>query len=465
MSFISIEFVALAVLTFGLYYLYPLRRLQVVTLVAASMVFYAWDQWRLLPLLMLTVAVTYFSMRGAIRGNRTVATLGVMGNLLLLCFFKYKFLVIPDPTNLRTASDSLDFLLHLPLPTGISFFVFHNISLIIDYFKYGQDGERPTTTQVLLYILFFPKLVSGPIIRAISFLPQIELKYFKDIPWVQAGQLLITGLFFKLFCANNLAQITSLMAPEVSSNSVAAGGGDKLFMLFVYSFQIYADFFGYTSIALGLALLFGYQLPVNFRLPYTAGSFSDFWNRWHISLLMWLRHYLYIPLGGNRISPVRTYINLMIVMILCGLWHGAALSYAVWGVAHGALLAIERYGAQILERYAPGYHFNAVAKIAYSVIVFVCVSLCWLLFRFEDFSQAAAYFLSILHNPLHFTMSNIWYGLAFLYMLPVLVQHALVGRVAFASGNKVLTGVFFGCLLWLAFAERGADTPFIYFKF
>ena len=129
---------------------------------------------------------------------------------------------------------------------------------------------------------------------------------------------------------------------------------------------------------------------------------------------MWLRHYLYIPLGGNRISPVRTYINLMIVMILCGLWHGAALSYAVWGVAHGALLAIERYGAQILERYAPGYHFNAVAKIAYSVIVFVCVSLCWLLFRFEDFSQAAAYFLSILHNPLHFTMSNIWYGLAFL---------------------------------------------------
>ena len=180
---------------------------------------------------------------------------------------------------------------------------------------------------------------------------------------------------------------------------------------------------------------------------------------------MWLRQYLYIPLGGSRISPVRTYMNLMTVMILCGLWHGAAPSSAVWGFAHGALLSIERYGAQIMERYAPGYQFNSVAKIAYSALVFVCVSLSWLLFRFEDFSQASAYFLSILHNPLHFTMPNIWYGFAFLYMLPVLVQHALVGRVIFTSGNKVLTGVFFGLLLWLALAERGADTPFIYFRF
>ena len=362
----------LVLITFGLYYLRALRRFQVITLVAASLVFYAWDQWRLLPLLMLTVFVTYVSMNGAIRGSRTLAIFGILSNLLILCFFKYKFLVIPDPSDVHSGSDILDFLLQLPLPIGISFFVFHNISLIVDYFKYGVDRERPTAEQVVLYIIFFPQLISGPITRAISFLPQIESKFLKDIPWIQVGCLLITGLFFKLFCANNLAQVTAQMAPEFSSN---LAGGDRLFLLFVYSFQIYADFFGYSTIALGLALLFGYRLPVNFRMPYTANSFSDFWNRWHISLSMWLRQYLYIPLGGNRISSVRTYMNLIIVMILGGLWHGAALSYAVWGLAHGVLLAGERFGARIFESYSPDYRFNLVCKITYSGFVFLCVSL------------------------------------------------------------------------------------------
>jgi alginate O-acetyltransferase complex protein AlgI len=462
MSFISFEFLILVALTLVLYYLRPLRPFQVITLVASSLVFYAWDQWRLLPLLLLAVAVTYVSMSGAIRGSRSLAVMGVVSNLLMLCFFKYKFLVFPDPANLHTGNDVLDLLLRLPLPIGISFFVFHNISLIVDYFKYGQEREKPTAAQVLLYIIFFPQLVSGPITRAISFLPQIESKFIKDVPWIQAVQLLITGLFFKLFCANNLAQITAQMAPEFSSN---LAGGDKIFLLFVYSFQIYADFFGYSTIALGLALLFGYRLPVNFKLPYTASSFSDFWNRWHISLSMWLRQYLYIPLGGNRVSPVNTYRNLLIVMVLGGLWHGAALSYAVWGFAHGAFLAVERLGAQTMERYAPGYRFNSIAKIAYCIFVFVCVSLCWLLFRFQDFSQASAYFLSILDSPMQFKMPSIGYILAFLYMSPVLLQHALAKRVDLASGNKVLTGIFFGCLLWLAFAEQGADTQFIYFRF
>lgn len=462
MPFISIEFLALVVLTFTCYYFHSLRKLQVAILVAASLIFYAWDQWRLLPLLVLAVVVTYFSMGGAIRGNRTLATLGVVSNLLILCFFKYKFLIAPNPANLHSGSDVLDLLMRLPLPIGISFFVFHNISLIVDYFKYGRDREKPTAIQVMLYILFFPQLVSGPITRAISFIPQIELKLFKNVPWIQAGQLLVAGLFFKLFCANNLAQITALMAPDFSPNS---GGGDKLFLLFTYSFQIYADFYGYSTIALGLALLFGYRLPINFRLPYTSSSFSDFWNRWHISLSMWLRQYLYIPLGGNRISPVRTYINLLIVMVLGGLWHGASLSYAVWGFAHGALLVVERYGAQTIERHVPGYQFNLVAKVAYSAFVFVCVSLCWLLFRFQEFAQASSYCRSILDNPFQFKMPGIWYGLAILYMVPVFLQHALAGRVAFISKNKALTGIFFGVLLWLALAERGADTQFIYFRF
>jgi alginate O-acetyltransferase complex protein AlgI len=462
MSFISLEFLLLVALTFFLYYSRPLRALQVITLIVASLVFYAYDQWKLLPLLVLTVAITYYSMLGAIKGNRTLATLGVASNIFILAFFKYKFLVVSNPANLNTGTEILDFLIRLPLPIGISFFVFHNISLIVDYFKYGQKSKTPTINQILLYIFFFPQLVSGPITRAKSFLPQIKPKFIKDVPWIQVGRLLITGLFFKLFCANNLAQITAQMAPELAS---ALGGGDKLFLLFVYSFQIYSDFFGYSTIALGLALLFGYRLPVNFKQPYTSASFSDFWNRWHISLSMWLRQYLYIPLGGNRISHARTYVNLLIVMILGGLWHGAALSYAAWGLAHGTLLAIERYFGQVIDTYAPGFRFGLFSKFSYSILVFVCVSLCWLLFRFQEFSQASAYLISILDDPINFKMLSPWYGFAFLYMLPVIIQHIDGGCISIAPRNKALKGIFFGILLWLAFAERGADTQFIYFRF
>lgn len=453
--------------TLGLYYLPVLKSFQTITLVVASLIFYGADQWRLLPLLAAAVAVTYLSMLGAIRGDVKSATFGVVANLLILCFFKYKFLLVPNLSLSHTGSDVLNFLLHLPLPIGISFFVFHNISLIVDYFKNGQDRDRPTPIQVVLYIIFFPQLVSGPITRAISFLPQIGPKLIRDVPWVQSSQLLITGLFFKLFCANNLAQVTALMASELSSNT---GGGDKLFLLFAYSFQIYADFFGYSTIALGLALLFGYRLPVNFRLPYRADSFSDFWNRWHISLSRWLRQYLYLPLGGNRVSPIRVYCNLMTVMVLGGLWHGAAISYALWGFAHGALLVMERYGAHLLQRLSKDeYQFKSFHKIAYSFFVFVCVSLCWLLFRFQEFSQASSYFSSMLETPLLFKLSNDFYGFALLYMLPVFLQHFLSERVTlFAVGHKIKTivsGAFFGAILWLALAERGADTQFIYFRF
>ena len=462
MAFISFEFLVLVALTLCLYYVPKLRRFQVIVLVSASLVFYAWDQWRLLPLLLLAVAVTYCAMLGAIRRNKVLAVLGIAGNIAILVFFKYKFLIVPQPSRIEAGSETIDFLLQLPLPIGISFFVFHNISLIADYYKYGRERSMPTPLQVLLYILFFPQLVSGPITSAISFLPQIEAEFLRDVPWVQAAQLLITGLFFKLFCANNLAQFTALMAPELSANS---GGGDKFFLTMVYGFQIYADFYGYSTIALGLALLFGYRLPVNFKLPYIASSFSDFWNRWHISLSRWLKTYLYIPLGGNRISPARTYFNLFVVMVLGGLWHGAALLYAVWGFAHGTLLAVERFAAQLVERHAPKYYFNIPVKFGYSLFVFVCVSLCWLMFRFQDFSQASAYFLSMVDNPLQFRLAATTYLFALLYMSPVIMQHALSGRITLSGQNKMVSGLFFGGLLWLAFAERGVDSQFIYFRF
>ncbi len=461
MSFISVEFLFLVLVTLGAYYARPLQNYQVLILVIASVVFYAWDQWQMLGLLAIAVIVTYRSMLGAIEGSRGSAAFGIVANLSLLAFFKYKFLVIPATSTFSSGNTLLDVLLQLPLPIGISFFVFHNISLIVDYAKRGRDASPPTPLQVVLYILFFPQLVSGPITRAISFIPQIQSKSIADVPWIQASRLVVTGLFFKLFCANNLAQATSLMSPELSGQLL---GGDRLFLLFVYSFQIYADFFGYSTIALGLALLFGYRLPVNFRLPYIARSFADFWHRWHVSLSLWLRQYLYIPLGGNKLSPARTYVNLFIVMTLGGLWHGASLSYAVWGLAHGTLLAAERFWRQVLTRTAPSLRFPAWSRALYVSFVFVCVSLCWLLFRFQDFSTASVYVAAILADPIHTRLSNAWYLLTAVYMTPVLVQHALADRTNLIS-HPVLAGLLYGSLLWLAFAERGADTPFIYFRF
>lgn len=462
MPFVSLEFLALVVTALGLYYLPILRRGQVGTLVLASLVFYAWDQWRLLPVLMVAVAVTYLSMVRAIHGSRSAAAFGIVANLLILCFFKYKFLFVPDLAERTSGSATVDFLLHLPLPIGISFFVFHNISLIVDYYKHGRTRPRPSPLEVVLYILFFPQLVSGPITRAISFMPQIGAKCFRDIPWGQATELLILGLFFKLFCANNLAQATALMSPE---HFPTLGGGDRLFLLFLYSGQIYADFFGYSTMALGLALLFGYRLPVNFRLPYTAASFSDFWNRWHISLSQWLRHYLYFPLGGNRISPARTYVNLMAVMVLGGLWHGAAVSYAVWGFAHGALLALERAGADLLRKLGRDVPAGMWARYAYSTFVFTSVSCCWVLFRFQDFADVRSYFSGIVAAPLDFRGETGWFAFSLLYFSPVLLQHLLSTRLDPSRWHGVARGGFYGVLLWLALAERGLDTPFIYFRF
>ena len=186
--------------------------------------------------------------------------------------------------------------MRLPLPIGISFFVFHNISLLVDLTKDDQT-RRPDLTEAFLYIIFFPQLVSGPITRAERFLPQIREKRLADVDFVEAAKWILTGYFFKLYVANNLNEMTAYMDFPLYETVRLQ---DKWLLVFLYSYQIYADFFGYTAIAIGLGLLFGYRLPINFDLPYISASFSEFWTRWHISLSTWLRTYLYIPLGGNR---------------------------------------------------------------------------------------------------------------------------------------------------------------------
>jgi alginate O-acetyltransferase complex protein AlgI len=454
MTFTSWQFGAFVAIVFGVYYLPPLRSLQVQLLVVASLFFYGYGQPGLLPLLAVAVLGTYLFLILALRSRALWLPIGISFNLAVLAFFKYKFLFIGPASSGAAGLAPIDFLLQLPLPIGISFFVFHNISLLVDLT--GKRKETPDLKSVFLYIIFFPQLVSGPITRAEMFMPQIHPKYFGDIPFVEVAKWILTGFFFKLYVANNLNEMTSYMDFPLYETLRTQ---DRWLLVFLYSYQIYADFFGYSAIAIGLALLFGYRLPINFNLPYISVSFSEFWTRWHISLSSWLRTYLYVPLGGNRHGAFRTYLNLMIVMGLGGLWHGAGLGYLLWGLLHGVLLVIER---PFLARLAT--IDSAAFRTARMGFVFVCVTMLWIFFKLPNFDHAISYLSGMFTSSQNPNPPKLFYNLALLYSLPVLIQH-LVPRSRFEQTLGGAEPYLYGLMAALMYLEAGPETSFIYFQF
>jgi alginate O-acetyltransferase complex protein AlgI len=455
MTFTSWQFGVFTAVVFLVYYLPALKSFQVHLLVLASLFFYGYGQPELLPLLAVAVLGTYLFLVLALNNRAVWLPVGIAFNLALLAFFKYKFLFIDSAAASLSSVPAFDFLLRLPLPIGISFFVFHNISLLVDLTK-RAGNEQPNLTSVFLYIIFFPQLVSGPITRAENFMPQIQTKYLADVPAIESAKWILTGYFFKLFVANNLNEMTSYMDFPLYETVRTA---DKWLLVILYSDQIYADFFGYSSIAIGLGLLFGYRLPVNFNLPYISQSFAEFWTRWHISLSNWLRTYLYVPLGGNRFGSVRTYLNLMIVMGLGGLWHGAGLSYLTWGLMHGALLVAER---PFLRYFAvmtlPGFRSLRVAA------VFLSVSLLWIFFKLPDFGHATNYLAGMFEENKSPHQVRFFYSLALLYTAPVAIQHLTPKALLLRIGPRAEPLVF-GLMAALSYLEAGPDTAFIYFQF
>ena len=454
MTFTSWQFGAFVAIVFGVYYLPPLKSLQVQLLVVASLFFYGYGQPELLPLLAVAVLGTYLFLILALRNRALWLPMGIAFNLALLAFFKYKFLFIGPASSGAAGLAPIDFLLQLPLPIGISFFVFHNISLLVDLT--GKRKETPDLKSVFLYIIFFPQLVSGPITRAEMFMPQIQPKYLADIPFVEAAKWILTGFFFKLYVANNLNEMTSYMEFPLYETLQTQ---DRWLLVFLYSYQIYADFFGYSAIAIGLALLFGYRLPINFNLPYISASFSEFWTRWHMSLSSWLRTYLYVPLGGNRHGALRTYLNLLIVMGLGGLWHGAGLGYLLWGLLHGVLLVIER---PFLARLAT--IDSAAFRAARLGFVFVCVTMLWIFFKLPNFDHAVSYLSGMFTPSTNPNPPKLFYDLALLYSLPVLIQH-LVSRSRFEQTLGGAEPYLYGLMAALMYLEAGPETSFIYFQF
>jgi alginate O-acetyltransferase complex protein AlgI len=454
MTFTSWQFGAFAAIVFVLYYLPPLKTFQVQLLVVASLFFYGYGQVELLPLLAVAVLGTYLFLALALENRTLWLPIGIAFNLALLAFFKYKFLFLDPHAPTLSGVTPMDFLLRLPLPIGISFFVFHNISLLVDLTR--RTAPRPSLSDVFLYIIFFPQLVSGPITRAENFLPQIKPKILADVAFIDAARWIVSGYFFKLYVANNLNEFTAYMDFPLYETLQPT---DRWLLVILYSYQIYADFFGYSAIAIGLGLLFGYRLPINFDLPYMSASFSEFWTRWHMSLSNWLRTYLYIPLGGNRHGTLRTYFNLIVVMGLGGLWHGAGLSYLMWGLMHGLLLAAERPLLGRLDKTNSG-----VLRAIRIAVVFFCVTMLWIFFKLPNFDHAASYIAGMFAAGKNPNPPKLFYALALLYALPVILQHLRIGLLAEGRFKRWEPYVY-GLMLALSYLEAGPETSFIYFQF
>lgn len=472
MHFVSIEFLCLVVLLLILYYAPPFRHRQIDLLFIASLGFYGYGQIHLLPLLLATAGGAaalscFMERREAPVIERAV---GIIALLLVLAFFKYKFLFVdPDQAQQHAHGSLVGFLLALPLPIGISFYIFQSISLVADTASDQIPSAHPKTPlwsrirDRAFYIIFFPQLVAGPIVKAASFLPQIKPKYASRVDWEGAFKAVVSGLFMKAVIADNINSYTALM-PLILERD-AAGSHEALLLLVAYSCQIYADFAGYSLIALGVAGLFGYRLPQNFNRPYIAQSFSEFWQRWHISLSSWLREYLYIPLGGNRRGRGRTYINLLITMGLGGLWHGAALSYMAWGLIHGLALCAER-------PFRRTWFYRSQAKIVVAIrwaIVFATVTVAWIFFKFPDFGDAFRYLEVVAKGYFENGLNNaVLRREDYVLLVPlcgiVAYQHLthLVWRHREPKGGST---VRYGVMAALVLLEAGEGDAFIYFQF
>ena len=474
MLFTSFSFFVLFVITFFIYYLpftfFKKAGSQLLILIIASLIFYGYEEPSLLFLLAfsgtINVFTSYYVTYGSIKNRLLIATTGVTINLLILAFFKYSPLL--GTTFFNTDRGVGNFLLTIPLPIGISFFTFEGISLIIDTYKGHTENKFKNLvspsfiTHVrnsFFFIVFFPHLVSGPILKAHDFIPQIGHKKFKDIDWEYCFRTLVLGFFLKLVIADNLKDFTSQIEyPGFTTLSSIT----LITLLIGYSFQIFADFAGYSLIALGLASLFGYVLMQNFNYPYISTSFSEFWRRWHISLSTFLKEYLYFPLGGNKKGKFRTYVNLFITMILGGLWHGAGWSYAVWGAFHGLALAIERLINDKWKLIYKPYSFYFFFKI---IFIFSMVSFAWLLFKLPNFNQAIFYVKAISSN-FSYAVNYIIIFLILLYSLPVIFLHSLyLKRQKSPAFLQKWNFVLYAILLFLIVTNSGTAGAFIYFQF
>lgn len=475
MLFHNLEFLVCVTLVF-VAYLVLTSRAQNLLLLAFSYLFYAaWD-WRFTLLLVGSSIVNYFAapaIARARRHRRLILLTAVVVNLLPLAWFKYAGFV---SENTLTLLHSLGFdvtwaAIATINPVGISFFTFQAISYLVDVHRgdtKAHYGSLRALTDVALYIAFFPQLIAGPIERSTHLLGQLLRPRRLSAGSVQKGLwLFAVGLALKTGIADVVSPLVDRVFADLPHRSLA----DLYLGSLGFALQIFCDFAGYTFMARGIAAAFGFDLVVNFRQPYLAASFSDFWRRWHVSLSEWVRDYIYIPVGGSRAGPVRTWINLIGVMGVMGLWHGAGWTFVAWGLLHGLFLAAERVMAQPLIRLRE----HRAGALLYGVVVFHGVLVSWFLFRADDFGDAWQGVVAALSHP-RFTLSADLYfnpaaAFPFLLYLAYYLFHEIPcwradREIPLADLALVHRTILVALVTFLILAAGGShESPFIYFQF
>jgi len=470
-------------LVLAIYFVSPIG-LRNAVLLSFSLLFYAWGEPKLLLLMLGSTVANYaFGLWvGSVRETprcRLALSVAVGTNLLFLASFKYAAFFV-DGLNLiwcRFFTEPLP-VPEIALPLGISFYTFHAISYVVDIARGDVKAERHLS-RVALYIALFPQLVAGPIVRYLQVADEIRSRRETVDQFAEGVRRFIIGLGKKMLIANPLAVVADSVfdIPDTDLNCSIAWLG-----IACYTLQIYFDFSGYSDMANGLGAMFGFVFPENFNYPYISRSMTEFWRRWHMSLSSWFREYLYIPLGGNRCSPLRTSLNLLIVFLLCGLWHGASINFVLWGLFHGGFLMIERLGAsQILLRlWAPLRHLYLILTVMGG----------WVLFRADNLNHAMSYYAALAglhgwsgleHNVLLYWDSGL--ALAFICgvigstpLWPWIRKHreeliSAVTRLPPSPGWHAtfeMAGVTLLATVLLASSAAlaaGTHNPFIYFRF
>jgi alginate O-acetyltransferase complex protein AlgI len=482
MVFSSIIFLFLFLpATLGVYYLGG-KYLRNVILLTASLFFYAWGEGQYVLLMLASIGVNFIfglllDWQTTTRNRKIIISVGVVANLGLLGFYKYADFLLYNFNQLALilhVSPIVSGPTHLPI--GISFFTFQAISYIIDVYR-QETFVQKNLIHLGLYIASFPQLIAGPIIRYHDVARQIITRTHTLEKFSYGVERFIFGLGKKVLIANVMAEMADYIfnAPIIQLSVFEAWIG-----ILCYAMQIYFDFSGYSDMAIGLGYMFGFRFLENFNYPYISRSIREFWRRWHISLTNWFRDYLYIPLGGNRKGEVRTYLNLLLVFLLCGFWHGASWNFIVWGLFHGFFLALERWRlSRILEKWPLFFQHFYVGLI---------VLVGWVFFRLEKLSDAVAYLGAMLGigtspqiNPwvLYKMDSLVFFTLAVAFVgclpfYPTILDKIGRKRVSRQQSNLItspgglvvrisaLCLIFILSLLSLA---SGAYNPFIYFRF
>ena len=478
MNFNSIQYLIFLPIVFCLYWALPHKYRWVLLLTASYYFYMSWNA-KYVFLILFTTAITYWcaimlERHPEHKVKKRILIVTLVACLGVLAVFKY--LVFLSDTVVRVlALFSIQLhpmTLRLLLPVGISFYTFQTLSYVIDVYRGDMKAEHHFG-KYATFISFFPQLVAGPIERSSNLLPQIKNEHSFDYAFAREGLLLMAwGFFKKVVIADTLA----IYADKIFNNVFSYSGFSLIVATFFFTIQIFCDFSGYSDIAIGTAKLFGIQLMDNFRSPYFSSSIKEFWSRWHISLSTWLRDYVYIPLGGNRVSPVRHKLNLLITFLVSGLWHGANWTFVAWGGVHGLGQILEELFRKKAKKQNVLSHFISV------VLVFCFVALAWIFFRAQSFSEVNHVFTHLftgITNPVRYLykgyrdiympVSLIIRTIIMLFILSLHDMYALNHDIQ-AGINRIPTvarWILYLLFAWMliAFMPIGADQEFIYFQF